>query len=278
MMFQSYALFPHMTVFENVAYGLKLKHMNQQEIKERVKSILQLMQIEEYANRFPNEISGGQQQRVALARAVVTEPSVLLFDEPLSNLDAKLREYMRDELRKIQKRVGITSLYVTHDQSEAMAISDKVIVMRNGVIEQTGTAMEIYARPTNKFVAGFIGKANFVTPDEVHSFSDGKAVITLFGRKTEIPAADGCKDAQQCTCMIRPEDIKISPNGQFEAKIVSKAYFGQYIQHFLNINGQEIEQMDFSQSNARLSEGDSIRVDLIEESLRLLPGDSKREI
>ena len=278
MMFQSYALFPHMTVFENVAYGLKLKHMSQQEIKERVKSILQLMQIEEYANRFPNEISGGQQQRVALARAVVTEPSVLLFDEPLSNLDAKLREYMRDELRKIQKRVGITSLYVTHDQSEAMAISDKVIVMRNGVIEQTGTAMEIYARPTNKFVAGFIGKANFVTPDEVHSFSDGKAVITLFGRKTEIPAADGCKDAQQCTCMIRPEDIKISPNGQFEAKIVSKAYFGQYIQHFLNINGQEIEQMAFSQSNAHLSEGDSIRVDLIEESLRLLPGDSKREI
>lgn len=278
MMFQSYALFPHMTVFENVAYGLKLKHMSQQEIKERVKSMLHLMQIEEYANRFPNEISGGQQQRVALARAVVTEPSVLLFDEPLSNLDAKLREYMRDELRKIQKRVGITSLYVTHDQSEAMAISDKVIVMRNGRIEQTGTAMEIYARPINKFVAGFIGKTNFATPDAVHSAADGKAVITLFGKKMEIPAADGCSAAEKCTCMIRPEDIKISPNGQFEAKIVSKAYFGQYIQHFLEINGQEIEQMDFSQSNARLSEGDTIRVDLIEESLRLLPGDSKREI
>ena len=150
MMFQSYALFPHLSVYDNVAYGLKLKHMGKQEIQDRVRAILQLMQIEDYASRFPNEISGGQQQRVALARAVVTEPSVLLFDEPLSNLDAKLREYMREELRKIQKRVGITSLYVTHDQSEAMAISDKVIIMRSGTIEQTGTAMEIYARPKNQ--------------------------------------------------------------------------------------------------------------------------------
>ena len=157
--------------------------MSKQEISQRVRNILQLMQIEEYASRFPNEISGGQQQRVALARAVVTEPSVLLFDEPLSNLDAKLREYMREELRKIQKRVGITSLYVTHDQSEAMAISDKVIIMQKGTIEQAGTAREIYARPKNKFVAGFIGKANFIKPDEVHSVSGGRAEITLLGKR-----------------------------------------------------------------------------------------------
>ncbi len=278
MMFQSYALFPHLSVYENVAYGLKLKHMSKQEISERVKAILQLMQIENYASRFPNEISGGQQQRVALARAVVTEPNVLLFDEPLSNLDAKLREYMREELRKIQKRVGITSLYVTHDQSEAMAISDKVVIMQNGAIEQTGTAMEIYARPNNKFVAGFIGKANFVKPDGIHSVSGGKAEITLFGKRLTVAASELCKEGEPCVCMIRPEDIKISPEGKFAAKIISKAYFGQYIQHYMEIGGQEIEQMDFSQSNAALEEGGEITVDLVTDSLRLLPGDDSREV
>ena len=277
MMFQSYALFPHLSVYENVAYGLKLKHMSKQEISQRVRNILQLMQIEEYASRFPNEISGGQQQRVALARAVVTEPSVLLFDEPLSNLDAKLREYMREELRKIQKRVGITSLYVTHDQSEAMAISDKVIIMQKGTIEQAGTAREIYARPKNKFVAGFIGKANFIKPDEVHSVAGGRAEITLLGKRMEIAASDLCVAGEPCTCMIRPEDIKINPDGHFRAKIISKAYFGQYIQHFMNLGGQEAEQMDFTQTNAGLHEGDEIAVDFVTESLRLLPDDKLQE-
>ena len=278
MMFQSYALFPHLTVYDNVAYGLKLKHMGKQEIRERVKNILQLMQIEDYASRFPNEISGGQQQRVALARAVVTEPSVLLFDEPLSNLDAKLREYMREELRKIQKRVGITSLYVTHDQSEAMAISDQVIIMQSGTIEQAGTAMEIYARPKSKFVAGFIGKANFVKPDEIHSVSGGRADITLLGKRLTVAAADLCRADEPCVCMVRPEDIKISPEGIFKARIVSKAYFGQYIQHFMEIGGQEVEQMDFTQMNAALQDGDEISVNFVTDSLRLLPGDNSREI
>ena len=264
-------------MYENVAYGLKLKHMSKQEISQRVRNILQLMQIEEYASRFPNEISGGQQQRVALARAVVTEPSVLLFDEPLSNLDAKLREYMREELRKIQKRVGITSLYVTHDQSEAMAISDKVIIMQKGTIEQAGTAREIYARPKNKFVAGFIGKANFIKPDEVHSVSGGRAEITLLGKRMEIAASDLCVTGEPCTCMIRPEDIKINPDGHFRAKIMSKAYFGQYIQHFMDLGGQEAEQMDFTQTNAGLHEGDEIAVDFVTESLRLLPDDKLQE-
>ena len=277
MMFQSYALFPHMTVYDNVAYGLKLKHMGKTEIRERVKGILQLMQIENYASRFPNEISGGQQQRVALARAVITEPNVLLFDEPLSNLDAKLREYMREELRKIQKRVGITSLYVTHDQSEAMAISDKVIIMRSGKIEQAGTAMEIYARPKNQFVAGFIGKANFVRPDSVLSLSGGKAEVELLGRRMTIDASEECRNGEPCVVMIRPEDIKISPEGKFKARIISKAYFGQYIRHFLDIAGQEIEQMDFTQSNAALQVGDEIAVNLVTDSLRLLPLDDTEE-
>lgn len=278
MMFQSYALFPHMTVYDNVAYGLKLKHMSRGEINEKVKAILSLMQIEEYASRFPNEISGGQQQRVALARAVVTEPSVLLFDEPLSNLDAKLREYMREELRKIQQRVGITSIYVTHDQSEAMAISDKVVIMRSGVIQQTGTAMDIYADPISKFVAGFIGKTNFAKPDYVESVSGGEAKIGLFGKKITVRAAEGCDASSENTCMIRPEDIKIAEDGVFDAKIVSKAYFGQYVRYVLDVCGQTLEQMDFSQSNAGLQPGSDIKVNLVTESLRLLPGDSTLDI
>ena len=233
MMFQSYALFPHLSVYDNVAYGLKLKHMGKQEIQDRVRAILQLMQIEDYASRFPNEISGGQQQRVALARAVVTEPSVLLFDEPLSNLDAKLRE---------------------------------------------GTAMEIYARPKNQFVAGFIGKANFILPDEIHSVSGGRADITLLGRRMTIEASEECRNGEPCVVMIRPEDIRISPEGNLKARIISKAYFGQYIRHFLEIGGCEIEQMDFTQSNAALQEGDEIAVSLVTDSLRLLPADDNKEI
>ena len=167
---------------------------------------------------------------------------------------------------------------VTHDQSEAMAISDKVIIMRKGVIEQTGTAMEIYARPKNQFVAGFIGKANFVPPDEIHSVSGGRAEVTLLGRRMQIEASEECRSGEPCVVMIRPEDIKIAPEGEFRARIISKAYFGQYIRHYLDIGGQEIEQMDFTQSNAALQDGDEISVDLVTDSLRLLPGDDTKEI
>ncbi|MEN6599218.1 MAG: ABC transporter ATP-binding protein, partial [Rectinema sp.] len=162
MVFQSYALFPHLTIYENVAYGLRVQKLPANEIRERTERALDLMQLTTMAKRYPSQVSGGQQQRIALARAIVIEPSVLLFDEPLSNLDAKLREYMRDELRKLQKRLGITSLYVTHDQSEAMAISDRVVIMKEGRIRQVGTPREIYAFPQSRFVADFMGKANFL--------------------------------------------------------------------------------------------------------------------
>ena len=155
MVFQSYALFPHLNIWENIAYGLRVAKIPQDEIIRRTNDVVELMQLKGMEKRFPNQLSGGQQQRVALARAVVIEPSVLLFDEPLSNLDAKLRESMRDELRALQQRLGITSLYVTHDQSEAMALSDQIIVMKNGVVEQMGTPQEIYYHPKNEFVADF---------------------------------------------------------------------------------------------------------------------------
>ena len=162
MVFQSYALLPHYNVFDNVAYGLKLRKVPKDEIKERVLKILDLVEMSGMESRMINQLSGGQQQRVALARALVIEPSVLLFDEPLSNLDAKLRVSMRTEIRRIQQEVGITAIYVTHDQSEAMSLSDQIIVMNQGVVAQMGTPQEIYYHPVNEFVADFIGEANFL--------------------------------------------------------------------------------------------------------------------
>jgi iron(III) transport system ATP-binding protein len=162
MVFQSYAIWPHMSVFENVAYGLKVRHAGAAEIAERVTSALDLVQMRDYAERRASQLSGGQQQRVALARAFVFRPSVLLFDEPLSNLDAKLRADMRIELRDLQHRLGITSLYVTHDLEEALAMSDRIVVMRDGLVEQTGTPDEIYSLPRSAFVADFIGSANLI--------------------------------------------------------------------------------------------------------------------
>ena len=162
MVFQSYALLPHYNVFDNVAYGLKLRKVPADEIKQRVTKILELVELGGMESRMTNQLSGGQQQRVALARALVIEPSVLLFDEPLSNLDAKLRVTMRTEIRRIQQEVGITAIYVTHDQSEAMALSDNIIIMSKGVVAQMGTPQEIYYHPVNEFVADFIGEANFL--------------------------------------------------------------------------------------------------------------------
>jgi ABC-type Fe3+/spermidine/putrescine transport system ATPase subunit len=163
MVFQSYAIWPHMTVFENVAYGLRVRKLPQADVRENVTRVLGLVQMQDYADRPASKLSGGQQQRVAVARAIAFSPSVLLFDEPLSNLDAKLRAEMRVELRELQRRLDITSLYVTHDQEEALAISDRVIVMNGGKIEQIGTPEEIYNRPTSRFVADFVGSANLIT-------------------------------------------------------------------------------------------------------------------
>jgi iron(III) transport system ATP-binding protein len=176
MVFQSYALFPHLSVTDNVGFGLTAKHAPQAERRERVAQALELMGIAEYAKRYPHELSGGQQQRVALARALVMEPSILLFDEPLSNLDAKLRVRMREEIRGIQQRLKITSVFVTHDQSEAMTMSDVVVVMRDGRIEQVGTPEDVYQRPSTEFVASFLGTANFV-PTNLKPDGSGRAMI-----------------------------------------------------------------------------------------------------
>ncbi|NJN84171.1 MAG: ABC transporter ATP-binding protein [Caldilineaceae bacterium] len=210
MVFQSYALFPHLSVFDNIAYGLKIKKRSKTQIKEQVSRVLDLTELQGLENRAPNQLSGGQQQRVALARALVMEPKVLLFDEPLSNLDAKLRVQMRTEIRRIQQELGITSVYVTHDQDEAMALSDQIVVMHNGRIQQVGSAIEIYRQPRNRFVADFIGRANFLPVQVLERTANGWR-LDLFGQMVESPGevGDGQSSNSQAILMVRPESIRL---------------------------------------------------------------------
>jgi iron(III) transport system ATP-binding protein len=210
MVFQSYALFPHMTVAENIAYGMRLQRRTRDDIATSMRMAVTSMNLVGLEDRSPHELSGGQQQRVALARALVVQPKVLLFDEPLSNLDAKLRDAMRAEIRRIQKMFGITSIYVTHDQDEAMSMSDRIVVMNKGRVEQAATPGEIYARPASVFVADFIGRANFLeaVPDRA---GDGRATVTVLGRQLTVAAhPDVTAGATGAYLMVRPETARLS--------------------------------------------------------------------
>ena len=190
-------------------------------------------------NRYPNQLSGGQQQRVALARALVMEPGVLLFDEPLSNLDAKLRVYMRTEIRKIQKKTGITALYVTHDQSEAMSLSDRIIIMKDGVIEQVGTPEEIYQRPKTKFVAEFIGNVNFLKT-KVEKIENGKAKVKI-GKEEFLLGYSGEKsEGEDAFVVLRPEAITLGREGILKGKVVSSTFMGSYQDYVVDVHGEKI--------------------------------------
>ncbi|MGD9481199.1 ABC transporter ATP-binding protein [Shinella sp. G-2] len=245
MVFQSYALFPHMTVRENVEYGVRLLSLPKAEMKDRVDNILETMALAQYADRSPSRLSGGQQQRVALARAVVTQPKVLLFDEPLSNLDAQLRERMRDELRAIQLRLGITSLYVTHDQSEAMAISDRVVVMRGGVIEQDDSPLNVYSRPGTGFVAEFMGKANILN-GKVEAVDDTTVRVRIASTVAFTLARGGrdFKTGQAVRCVVRPEHIRVDAAGAMQAKVRRVVFQGAYVEYLTDIEGQECVFLD----------------------------------
>ena len=247
MVFQSYALFPHMSVRENVAFGLKVLKLPRDEMDRRIAEILDLMQLSPYSDRAPAQLSGGQQQRVALARAVVIAPKVLLFDEPLSNLDAQLRERMRDELRMLQTRLGITSLYVTHDQSEAMAISDRVVVMRNGVIEQDGSPTDIYARPRTAFVAEFMGKANILKA-RILRVEGKQARARIAGGDIVLPLEDmSPAPGDEIDCVIRPEQITLSADGALTAEIQRVVFQGGYAEYLVNLDGQRCSIVDYRQ-------------------------------
>ena len=232
MVFQSYALFPHYNVFDNVAYGLKLRKVPKNEIRERVTSILKLVELSDMEQRMTNQLSGGQQQRVALARALVVEPGVLLFDEPLSNLDAKLRVQMRTEIRRIQQTLGITAIYVTHDQSEAMAISDNIILMKSGVIAQMGSPTEIYYHPNSEFVADFIGECNFL-PCKVTGREDSEAIAEVYGDPVRVRSEKDTEGSAEI--VLRPEAIEIADQGQLPCKVELSCFMGSYQNYHVRI-------------------------------------------
>ncbi len=243
MVFQSYAIFPHMTVRGNIEYGLKNKKLPKDEIRRRVDEIMEIVQITKYADRYPNKLSGGQQQRVALARAIVVEPQVLLMDEPLSNLDAKLRIEMREAIRDIQKKIGITTVYVTHDQEEALAISDRIAVINSGDIQQVGGPEYIYSRPYNTFVANFMGHSNRFE-GEVLSYKDETATIRLeTGFEVLVGNMKPVNKGQTVFVYIRPEefDIEEDSEGTMDSKVLIKRFLGKYTQYIVKCGGKEFE-------------------------------------
>ncbi len=245
MVFQSYALFPHYNVFDNVAYGLKLRKMDKDTIRKKVMDILELVELGGMEGRMTNQLSGGQQQRVALARALVVEPSVLLFDEPLSNLDAKLRVSMRTEIRNIQQRVGITAVYVTHDQSEAMALSDQIIIMNKGVVAQIGTPQEIYYRPKDAFVANFIGEANFLQGKLV-SREGHKGVMRIYDHQVEVENVEDFAQDENCTLVLRPESATIETEGQLPCEVIMSCFMGSYQHYHVKVGDVVVQITDFN--------------------------------
>jgi len=214
MVFQSYAVWPHMTVFDNVAYGLRVRRASSSEIKSKTTRALELVGLDHLADRFATKLSGGQRQRVALARAIVYQPEVILFDEPLSNLDAKLREQMRDEIVRLQKEVGITSIFVTHDQSEALVMSDRVVVMDKAVIQQIGDPQDIYANPVNSFVANFIGVTSLLQGKLLGREGETCQVEVSMGQGAEplrlgAVGGEGAQTGNQVFISLRPEDVEL---------------------------------------------------------------------
>ena len=251
MVFQSYALLPHYNVFDNVAYGLKLRHVPKEEIRERVMKILDLVELTGMEGRMTNQLSGGQQQRVALARALVIEPSVLLFDEPLSNLDAKLRVTMRTEIRRIQQEVGITAIYVTHDQSEAMALSDRIIIMRSGVVEQIGSPQEIYYHPVNEFVADFIGEANFLK-GRLEALSDIRAQLNVSGDICHAAPVPGMEVGRDYTIVLRPEAASLAEEGGLPCEVVLSCFMGSYQNYHVKVGDTLVKLTDPNPKNKRI--------------------------
>jgi iron(III) transport system ATP-binding protein len=241
--FQNYALFPHLSVFENVAYGLKVKEASKIEIEKSVGDVLALVGLKGYDRQFPHQLSGGEQQRVALARAVVIHPRVLLFDEPLSNLDAKLRVYMRGEIRQLQKALSITTVYVTHDQEEAMAISDHIAVMNEGKIIQIGTAEELYLRPESPFVAQFIGKINLL-PAEVKEVTEEKVILRIFKQNFQVSkGSHHFEPGQRVNVFVRPETIelvKAIDEDSLKASVVERSFLGEKVDYLLELDGHSI--------------------------------------
>jgi iron(III) transport system ATP-binding protein len=241
MVFQNYAVWPHKTVFENVVFGLRVRRLSRRAARERVERVLDLVHLEGLGDRFPNELSGGQQQRVALARSLVVEPDILLLDEPLSNLDAKLRERMRTELKALQRRTGITFVYVTHDQAEALALSDRIAVMHRGRLQQFGTPREVYARPANRLVADFMGLVNLL-PGRVLEAAAGRGVVAAGPLRLALALSASLRAGDAVDVAIRPESIRLAPPGAalddgVPARVEEQSYLGNLSEYQVVLEG-----------------------------------------
>ncbi|AGZ43143.1 ABC transporter ATP-binding protein [Actinoplanes friuliensis] len=275
MVFQSYALFPHLTVGQNIAYGLKVQRRSRADIESAMQIALTSMNLVGLQDRSPHELSGGQQQRVALARALVVQPRVLLFDEPLSNLDAKLRGAMRAEIRRIQRTLAITSLYVTHDQEEAMTMSDRVVVMNKGRVEQVATPAEIYLRPASIFVADFIGRANFIEV-ALESVAAGSATVTVLGRRVSVAASPAIGQRETVAyLMVRPETMRVTaaPQGG-TGSVLSATFHGDTVDYEVETSSGTLNVTEAGPEPGRLlTEGTNVTVTIDPRKAYLLPRD-----
>lgn len=270
MVFQSYALFPHMTVFENVSYGLSVSGVAKKEMRDRAEEGLKLVGLTGYGERLPSELSGGQQQRVAVARALVLEPTVLLFDEPLSNLDAKLRRRVREEIRELQQTLGLTTVYVTHDQEEALAVSDRIIVMRNAEIAQEGAPSELYEGPCDRFVADFIGDANVVDAELISH--DGEHATIRVGAGVELRLPHRDLPAGPVKIAVRPEAVILEASELevgLTGTVLKATYLGSHVEYTLDTDLGEIFVADY-QFDAVISAGSRVRMAFRDRGVTLL--------
>ncbi len=280
MIFQSYAIWPHKTVYENVAFGLQLRKVSKEDLRNRVNKALDIVRLNKLADRYPAQLSGGQQQRVALARAVVIEPEILLLDEPLSNLDANLREEMRAEVRRLHDEIGITTVYVTHDQGEALVTSDRIVVMYDGTIQQAGTPEEIYESPSTEFVARFIGRCN-VIPGTL--LPNGQVDIGGLHILAE-NRANGVVTGHEVVFSVRPHsilmDVDTTPGGSsncFPARIEHHIYLGEYRDYIVRLDNTDITLSVNTPPNIRHTVGDEVLVKIPPENCRLVPRNQQME-
>ena len=280
LMFQNYALFPHKNVFDNIAFGLKYRKVPGEERKQRVKESLALVHLPGMESRYPRQLSGGQQQRIALARALVVRPAVLLLDEPLSNLDLKLREKMRIELKQIQEQVGITFVFVTHDQQEALMLSDRIAVMDKGKLVQVGTPREVYERPQSRFVAEFVGQSNFLEGHIVNHCADATEVRLSSGLHLSIPATPHLTTGSRVTVQVRSERVRLfaerplDRGHEFTAIVERVIYSGDTIQYLLQLESHDLLLATCPTTSAPpLNRGASVWVGFDSEDCLVLPGD-----
>jgi iron(III) transport system ATP-binding protein len=276
MVFQTYALWPHMTVFDNVAYPLRMKKFKRDEIRERVMAILDVIGLKGMAGRPAPLLSGGQQQRVALGRALVFDPDVLLLDEPLSNLDARLRDEMRFQIKEIQRRVGVTSIYVTHDQEEAMVLSDRVIVMNSGHIEQEGPPEDVFHSPRTRFTMDFLGQVNYI-PARVTAADDGHCAVRVAdagNAEVALPTEQRFAEGDEVVLGVRPDDVRVCAadgGGPWRGGVVATAFLGSRIQYTIRMGACEIRAL--APADQRVPAGSVVGLDISPRAMRVWPKD-----